>query len=392
MKRRKSNPPKFERCVKSVKRSLKKYKRPGNAYAICSAMRSNPTRWNPMIPLDPTSFLLTPQVLSAIEGQREKIARTFGRKPRKNLTDRAKRYRAQKHEPRTGRCFACGNPKTRDIHHLNGRESDGDPDNLTRACRSCNIRIGNVMRRAGLGTKTVQFNKGRSSGASSLGAYLSAVQILKGDAPGNVADAVRTVRATSKSQRSSFAKQIWEKRRDRYGDSGRANGLKRNRGRMNSVPKAEERYQRFHGRPSEQLVKVRTTLHSHDVLAGIGDLRKLKIKSANGHWKVTVKFLKPYPILSMNEAATQLYIEGGDQSVDLRDFGIKTPHEKEVLGQVTDVWYFTRKDHLRPEDGGTAIYHHKFGKIKPTMVYDVPNQLMEFAGGGYTIPDEGIDQ
>jgi hypothetical protein len=128
------------------------------------------------------------------------------------------------------------------------------------------------------------------------------------------------------------------------------------------------------------------------VLAGIGDLRKLKIKSANGHWKVTVKFLKPYPILSMNEAATQLYIEGGDQFVDLRDFGIKTPHEKEILGHVTDVWYFTTKDHLRPEDGGTAIYHHKFGKIKPTMIYDVPNQLLEFAGGGYTIPDEGIDQ
>jgi len=160
----------------------------------------------------------------------------------------------------------------------------------------------------------------------------------------------------------------------------------------NPVPAAEERYQSFHGRPSERLVKVRTTLHTHDVLAGIGDLRKLRIKSKNGHWKVTVKFSKPYPILSMNEAATQLYIEGGDQSVNLKDFGINTAHEKEVLGEVTDVWYFTTKDHLRPEDGGTAVYHHKFGRIKPTMIYDVPNELLEFAGGGYTIPDEGIDQ
>lgn len=32
----KGNPPKFERCVKDVKKSLKKYKRPGNAYAICT--------------------------------------------------------------------------------------------------------------------------------------------------------------------------------------------------------------------------------------------------------------------------------------------------------------------------------------------------------------------
>jgi hypothetical protein len=162
--------------------------------------------------------------------------------------------------------------------------------------------------------------------------------------------------------------------------------------RANPVPAAQQRYESFHGHPSEKLTKIRTAIHGHDVLAGIGELRKLKIKSANGFWKVTVKFSKPYPILAMNEKATQLYIEGGDQSVNLRDFGIKTVHEKEVLGHVTDVFYFTTKDHLRPEDGGTAIYHHKFGKVKPTIVYDVPNQLMEFAGGGYTIPDEGIDQ
>lgn len=333
MKRRKTNPAKFDRCVKKVKRSLKTAGRQGNAFAICrssqsnppdfrlyrkaqaaddrfqralekaygskagdmrysysqppkikkladakkkadavwlASMRSNPARGNPF--LDPTTFLLTPNVLGAIEEQREKIARSFGRKKRKNL----------------------------------------------------------------FGKKKVTLHLKRSK-------------------------------------------------------SGKFTRRK-NKGRANSVPDAEARYQSFHGRPSEQLVKVRTTLHTHDVLAGIGDLRKLKIKSANGRWKVTVKFLKPYPILSMNEAATQLYIEGGDQSVNLKDFGITTPHEKEVLGHVTDVYYFTTKDHLRPEDGGTAVYHHKFGKIKPTMVYDVRNQLMEFAGGGYTIPDEGIDQ
>jgi hypothetical protein len=239
-----------------------------DAFAICKRTRGNPSRWNPLVPLDPIS------VLSAIEGQREKIAK-------KLFTKNAKKARKNR--------FG----KKRVVLHM---------------------------------------KRGKSG---------------------------------------KFAQ-------------------RKNRG--NPVMAAEKRYQSFHGRPSEDLVNVRTTLHSHDVLAGIGDLRKLKIKSANGHWKVTVKFLKPYPILSMNEAATQLYIEGGDQSVDLRDFGIKTPHEKEILGHVTDVWYFTTKDHLRPEDGGTAIYHHKFGKIKPTMIYDVPNQLLEFAGGGYTIPDEGIDQ
>lgn len=278
MKRRKSNPAKFDRCVSDVRRSLAKASRAGNAFAICQASRrSNPTRWNPILPLDVWTATMTPNVLAGIEREREKIARSF--KPRKK----------------------------------------------------------NKARKNLFGKKRVTLHMKRSK-------------------------------------------------------SGRFTKRKVRKNPANPVPAAEQRYQSFHGRPSERLVKVRTTLHTHDVLAGIGDLRKLRIKSANGHWKVTVKFSKPYPILSMNEAATQLYIEGGDQSVDLRDFGIKTPHEKEVLGHVTDVFYFTTKDHLRPEDGGTAVYHHKFGKIKPTMVYDVRNQLMEFAGGGYTIPDEGIDQ
>ncbi len=33
----------------------------------------------------------------------------------------------------------------------------------------------------------------------------------------------------------------------------------------------------------------------------------------------------------------------------------------EILGALTCVVYFTTKDHLRPEDGGTANYKHKFG-------------------------------
>ena len=32
-------PKKYDRCVRKVKKSLKKYKRKGNAYAICSKLR-----------------------------------------------------------------------------------------------------------------------------------------------------------------------------------------------------------------------------------------------------------------------------------------------------------------------------------------------------------------
>jgi hypothetical protein len=113
-------------------------------------------------------------------------------------------------------------------------------------------------------------------------------------------------------------------------------------------------------------------------------------------------------LLASNEKVAgkprQLFIRGGDQSVDLKVFGIRSPHEREVLGAVVRVGYFTTKDHLDPRDGGTAPYIHKFGFTRkngrhvrlagsrlPMLVYDARNKLLEFAGGGYTIPDEGID-
>jgi hypothetical protein len=411
---KRKNPAKFDRCVADVKRSLAKAGRAGNAFAICTAsrknapdfrlykkaqaaderyqralekeyggragdmrysysqtakikklgeakkkadaawlksMRSNPAeKWNPLLPLDIFTATLTPNVLGSIEKEREKIARGFRHK------NPSSGYRGKSvRELETMRAYA--NARAYDDDWLVRDRGRRDVEAIDKALKTARKR---EAKKANAGDYSFRKSKKRMKGAG-----LYDEMVLRRHSGG---DKVKRIP-------KQFRKHP---------------GVKSNP--ANPVPAAEERYQSFHGRPSERLVKVRTTLHTHDVLAGIGDLRKLRIKSKNGHWKVTVKFSKPYPILSMNEAATQLYIEGGDQSVSLKDFGIKTAHEKEVLGEVTDVWYFTTKDHLRPEDGGTAVYHHKFGRIKPTMIYDVPNELLEFAGGGYTIPDEGIDQ
>lgn len=179
----------------------------------------------------------------------------------------------------------------------------------------------------------------------------------------------------------------------------------------NPVDAARARYESFHGRPSEELLEIATPIHEHSVVSGLGELRKLVVIAPDGR-KVTIKNFgvnragQP-AILSQNEAATQLFIDGGDQSVNLEDFGIFEPyHEWETLGEVQNVYYFTTKDHLRPEDGGTATYNHRFGGMgefrtstgrkvrrrsrRPTLIYDARNQLLYFAGGGYTLPDEGI--
>ena len=93
-------------------------------------------------------------------------------------------------------------------------------------------------------------------------------------------------------------------------------------------------------------------------------------------------------------------MEGGDQSLDLDEFGLSNAdaHEVEYLGHLVEVTYYTIKDHLGDE-GGEANYVHKFGTNEatgektecPRVNYRVADEQIELSGGGYTIPSEGID-
>jgi len=137
--------------------------------------------------------------------------------------------------------------------------------------------------------------------------------------------------------------------------------IRGNRGRGNPADAAAARYEYFHGRPPEKDTIVKTDRHYHKNLSGIGELKELLILGITGDRKVKLEGFKG-AMLSETEKGTQLYIRGGDQGVNLKDFAIDSPHEQEILGALLNVVYFTRKDHLRPEDGGTANYKHKFGR------------------------------
>lgn len=219
----------------------------------------------------------------------------------------------------------------------------------------------------------------------------------------------KTVKRTKKSLKrlgvSDWDAPIAQKR------SFKQSRRKNSRNPRNPVATAREAYEAFHGRPSSELIDIVTPMHEHTVTAGIGDLKKLVVKSIDGR-TVTIKNFGANQqgigaLLTMNEARTQLFIDGGDQSVDLEAFGVLEPfREWETLGQVKKVFYFTRKDHLG-RDGGTATYHHTFGGMVevrlpsgkivrrrarlPDLIYDTRNKLLYFSGGGYTLPDEGIE-
>jgi hypothetical protein len=141
------------------------------------------------------------------------------------------------------------------------------------------------------------------------------------------------------------------------------------------------------------------------VFSGVGKLVRMKIKAVGAPTVVTLGF-DGKTLLAQDKKARpgkhqQLYIVGGDQAVNLGDFGIAKPHASEILGAIKAIVYHTEKTHL--EDGGKANYDHKFRtkrvgekhvQIKagrwPMAVYDVVNKQISIAGGTYDLPDVGI--
>jgi hypothetical protein len=149
------------------------------------------------------------------------------------------------------------------------------------------------------------------------------------------------------------------------------------------------------------VVTVVKKIHSHEHLAAAGALRRLVVLGIDKRNHTIKEFAGA--ILAFNEDKNQLFVEGGDQSLNLEDYGIDSPHELETLGKVKKIDYKADKSHLGAE-GGRATYTHQFRTTNengrhvvvtvsryPDLIYDVRNQQMLFSGGSYTIRAEGID-
>lgn len=148
------------------------------------------------------------RVAHPLPGNSQGATRKEGR-----VTDRALRYRANADPPPGPRiCALCGSKRNVEVGHVDGHEENTAPVNLFWTCRSCNVKSGNAMRRAGLGRLTRQYNP--VEGAENLGQWMNAVMSMKGDG-GTMAvgDAVAMIRATDPADRSRFAREIWARRR-----------------------------------------------------------------------------------------------------------------------------------------------------------------------------------
>jgi len=176
----------------------------------------------------------------------------------------------------------------------------------------------------------------------------------------------------------------------------------------NPADLATDAYEKFQGHPPEHVDIFLTREHEHEYTAQVGELIEMVIVPEGQRKGVRLHGFDGTR-LTMNEKLgdpdryyDQLFLVGGDQSVDVRAFGIEHPHEKETLGKVTEITYYTTKTHLDPRDGGEADYNHRFAEetagknaklriLKSPMAgYDMLNQTISIWGGVYSLEAEGI--
>jgi hypothetical protein len=471
-----------------------------------------------------------------------------------NITDRAKRYRAQNNVTGPRKCVICGSRSDIQVMHLDGDESHGEPGNLAYGCRSCNGLLAAAFKKAGLGRPTNQYNpakgaiptfeqykwavsnherKAHDEGGAVIHATPPDVRVKY--ARRMLGSALATKRARGQERRADFedrwnpapnattakherdirayiaekaaagktAEQIYRAVWRRWGYQGQAKdgavhlkmhagtevfrvnpwpfsrpdarrttpahggiafhqakagkrapaakpkakkaagassypdeaalqaGFKRGltlremlaanpalrkaqksnpglfarlvkRVKANPAAVAAEVFEDFHGFKPAEVVTVSKEVHHHAHLASLGTLVQLDVFGVDERGHKVTGFKGA--ILACNEARDQLFIEGGDQRMDLKSFGIKQVHEMETLGQVTNIGYKTNKTHLGDE-GGEAVYVHRFratnqnGKHvvvkmtrEPDLIYDVRNEQLLFSGGSYEILREGINK
>ena len=133
------------------------------------------------------------------------IANPAERKPVDEITDRAKRYRAQKAVTGPKKCVICGTrPNRIDVMHLDGDESNGEPQNLAYGCRSCNAKLAYAFKNMGAGVPTRQYNPAKK-GVPTYKQYLWGVTH---HAPGAHDEGGAIIHGTPRSKRIEYAGRI----------------------------------------------------------------------------------------------------------------------------------------------------------------------------------------
>lgn len=164
---------------------------------------------------------------------------------------------------------------------------------------------------------------------------------------------------------------------------------KRNSGEFSA---AQELYETFHGRPSEETIVVTEEVEERSSLAGLGKLIEIEVVTLSG-FDATIGFETHRPMLTASPDGKQLYIMGGDQELDLEELDMDGPEwvkDLMVIGILTQVTYEAQKSFHQFQ---LIDYWHDLGEesgVQPLLVYDTLNKRLSVVGGQYEVKFEGI--
>jgi hypothetical protein len=155
---------------------------------------------------------------------------------------------------------------------------------------------------------------------------------------------------------------------------------------------AAQLYEDFHGKPPSETLEIVTDKQEHEWLTQLGLLVELKVATLT-NLDATLSFEKDAPNLCSSENGRQLYIEGGDQALDLKALkmdGDKWLKDSMMIGVAYELTYQTEKGF---QNFKLTDYYHKLGEetgVQPFLLYDPRNQLLSISGGQYQTKPEGI--
>lgn len=324
------------------------------------------------------------------------------RKPVSQITDRAKRYRANRVKPRGPKRCAYShraNPCKGQlgVNHADGNESHGQPSNLNWACKRHNAQLALYHKAKGKGVRTRQYNPG----ATNLAQYVqAAVEHTRGahDAGGKV------IHETPKAKRKAFAREIAFRK-----------------GHRNPVT-SDDLFKKFHGRTgTNRIIGLRegdleADYNSHPDLANLGKLVSLYVGEGvkltgkflhvpevmeDGAWAVEIDFQKKPnpPDVASEPDGHHIYFVGGNQDITeyLARFPVDRTKELLDLGPCLRLEYFTQKAFDRQRD---IKYFHALGEesgdypgdngANPRLLYNRIRRRLYLVGGQYHVKPEGI--
>jgi len=198
-------------------------------------------------------------------------------------------------------------------------------------------------------------------------------------------------------------------------------------GKRNPIEAATQTYEEFHGISPKGVVEITEREHRHSVTSGVGKLlawvildidgKRQRLLLApgyrytgpdaelfpdfrgreSGEWEHVAAQHKDSVLVSQAEQTErgkkygQLFLKGGDQSVNTAALGLtaRDQHEDMLLGTILRIWYRTAKSF---EDEGKVKqnFFHDFGKqgsagVCPLLTYQPLNPSMRVVGGRYYV-------